>query len=576
MADASPPEDAQISKTDEKKPTTRRRRRAVSFDGAGFELRGGEDCGSCDSKVYVTDDGGLIIAPSRKRGGSSKGKSSASSPTTKPPAGEGSRTHSHDTKRASSQGRHTTKSIDQVVATPSTVSSPRMKISPLSNEHSLVLHREKKSRGAIWRERLRNPLNIFCAAVLVGTCISLWRTPIDPTDYAERTRHVLKDTPLIDGHNDLPWQLRVEVHNQIYNGHVNLSNRLHGHTDLKRMKQGLVGGQFWSVYVECDDRQQRFDDPSWLPRDTLEQIDVARRFIEHYSDDLEFCDTSKCAANAFKAGRIASMIGIEGGHQVGNSIATLRQMYHLGARYLTLTHDCDNAFATAAKTVEEGAEDKGLSSLGKKLVEEMNRLGMMIDLSHVSHQTMRDVLGTSRAPVIFSHSGAYTTEAHVRNVPDDVLRSLRHNGGVVMAAFPSRLLNRVNPGDATTEDVVDHITHIAEICGWSCVGIGSDFSGTRHLPRGLGDVSKFPYLFHALMERGAGDNLVRLVAGRNILRAWSSVEDKSKEIQAEGARPVEQEFEQRWWPQGREDSPWILRRPRRTGAPKQGATVQVD
>lgn len=270
------------------------------------------------------------------------------------------------------------------------------------------------------------------------------------------------------------------------------------------------------------------------------------------------------------------MIGIEGGHQVGNSIATLRQMYHLGARYLTLTHNCHNAFATAAKTVEEGAEDKGLSSLGKKLVEEMNRLGMMIDLSHVSHQTMRDVLSTSRAPVIFSHSGAYTTEAHIRNVPDDVLRSLRHNGGVVMAAFSSRLLNRVDPGDATTEDVVDHITHIAEICGWSCVGIGSDFSGARNLPRDLGDASRFPYLFHALMERGASDNLVRLVAGGNILRAWSLVEDKAKEIQAEGAKPVEQEFEQRWWPEGREDSPWILPRPRRTGAPKQGVAVQVD
>ena len=179
------------------------------------------------------------------------------------------------------------------------------------------------------------------------------------------------------------------------------------------------------------------------------------------------------------------MIGIEGAHQVGGSIASIRQVYDLGARYITTTHNCDNAFATAASTVAAGGEDNGLTTFGQEYVKEMNRLGMLIDLSHVSHQTMRDVLSVTRAPIIFSHSGAYAVQKHLRHAPDDVLRSVKKNGGIVMAVFVNRFLNMKHPEEATIHDVVDHIMHIAEVAGWEHVGVGSDFSGTPHVPQGL-------------------------------------------------------------------------------------------
>jgi membrane dipeptidase len=222
-------------------------------------------------------------------------------------------------------------------------------------------------------------------------------------------------------------------------------------------------------------------------RDTLEQIDVAKRFISEYPDTFTFCKDPACARAAFKKGRIASMLGIEGGHQLGGSIAALRQAHELGVRYITTTHNCDNAWATAASTVSKGgpAADKGLTKFGASYVKEMNRLGMMLDLSHVSHQTMRDVLSLTEAPIIFSHSGAYSVSAHLRNVPDDVLRSVKQNGGIVMAVFVNRFLNMKNPAAATIHDVADHILHLAEVAGWEHVGIGSDFSGTPHVPAGL-------------------------------------------------------------------------------------------
>lgn len=256
------------------------------------------------------------------------------------------------------------------------------------------------------------------------------------------------------------------------------------------------------------------------------------------------------------------MIGIEGGHQVGNSIATIRQMYNLGARYITFTHNCDNAFGTSASTVAAGGPDRGLFKLGQDAVKEMNRLGMMVDLSHVSHQTMRDVLSIARAPVIFSHSGAYSVEPHLRHVPDDVLRTVKTNGGIVMAVFVNRFLNMKNPDLATIHDVVDHIFYLAEVCGWECVGIGSDFSGTPYVPIGLEDVSKFPALIELLMQRGATDGQIRLLAGENILRVWGNIEKHAKEIQATGEKPVEAEYDGRNWPKGLKSSPWMLRQNR--------------
>lgn len=290
---------------------------------------------------------------------------------------------------------------------------------------------------------------------------------------------------------------------------------------------------------------------------------------------MEYCDTAACARKAFKAGRIASMIGIEGGHQVGGSIASLRQMYELGARYMTITHNCDNAFAMAASTVASGTADSGLAKLGKVAIKEMNRLGMMVDLSHVSHQTMRDVLSIARAPVIFSHSGAYAIEPHLRNVPDDVLRQVKHNGGIVMAVFLNRFLNMKHPEQASIHDVADHIFHIAEVCGWTCVGIGADFFGMSNVPIGLEDVSKYPSLMEVLMQRGATDEQIRLLAGENILRVWGNIEKSAKVIQATGEKPVEEEYERREWHKGFSTDPYMLRGGLEE-ALKNGAKIEED
>lgn len=201
---------------------------------------------------------------------------------------------------------------------------------------------------------------------------------------------------------------------------------------------------------------------------------MARRFIAEYSD-LQFCDMAACARKAFNAGKISSMLGAEGLHQVGSSIAVIRQLYELGVRYITVTHNCDNAFATAASTVTESGKDHGLSLFGKSAIEEMNRLGMMVDLSHTSHKTMRDVLAVTRSPVIFSHSGCYTIGRNYRNVPDDVLDRLKVNGGVIMIFFAGRFIRPAEPEKADLDDVVDHIFHAVSRAGWDHVGIGTSF-----------------------------------------------------------------------------------------------------
>lgn len=224
----------------------------------------------------------------------------------------------------------------------------------------------------------------------------------------------------------------------------------------------------------------------WCVRDTLEQIDLTKRLIDFYPDLLELCTTPAEARAAFKRGRIASMIGIEGGHQTGNSIAALRMLFDMGARYMTMTHNCDNAFATChISWNQETGEDAGLTEYGKYAVGEMNRLGMMVDLSHVSPNTMRQVLEVTKAPVIFSHSGAYSVNKHSRNIPDDVIARLKRNGGIVMVPAVAPFMNAKNPEKATIEDVIDQILHIANVAGWEHVGIGSDFDGYDLFVKGL-------------------------------------------------------------------------------------------
>ncbi|KAI1499747.1 dipeptidyl aminopeptidase [Biscogniauxia marginata] len=367
---------------------------------------------------------------------------------------------------------------------------------------------------------------------------------VDPHDFAPRTEKILKSTPLIDGHNDLPYLLRLELRNKIYDKSIfTFREHFASHTDLVRMKEGRVGGQFWSVFVECPDIKD-LDDPSHSVRDTLEQIDVTRRFIEEI-DELQYCDTSTCAIAAFARGKIPSMLGAEGLHQAGSSIAVLRQLHELGVRYATVTHNCDNPFATAASTVTATGADGGLTPLGAAAIREMNRLGMMVDLAHASHDTMRQVLDVTRSPVIFSHSTCYALARDYRNAPDDVIERLRDNGGVLMVMFVRRFLNAEDPAAADIETVVDHIMHVVEVAGWDHVGIGGDFDGTVTLASGIESVADYPKLVEAVMRRGATDEQVRKLVGDNILRVWRENERVAATLLDE--LPVEEVWEDRKW-----------------------------
>ncbi|KAG6357736.1 hypothetical protein INS49_013615 [Diaporthe citri] len=346
---------------------------------------------------------------------------------------------------------------------------------------------------------------------------------ISQDDYAARTEMVLRTTPLIDGHNDLPFLLRLELHNQIYD-----NKSFPFRESEPSQSHGPGTHESWSVFVECDKSKLAHpNDPTHAVRDTLEQIDVARRLIASSTPELGFCDTSSCA---------------------GASIAVLRQLHGLGVRYVTLTHNCDNPFATAASTVTATGEDAGLSAFGRAAVAEMNRLGVMVDLAHVSHRTMRDVLDVTEAPVILSHSTCYELAKVYRSAPDDVLARLRENGGVLMVMFVRQFLDKENPGAANIETVVDHIMHVDEVAGWDHVGIGGDFDGVglTGVADGVNSVADYPALIQAVMRRGATDEQIRKLVGENILRVWKKNEEVAAEISA-SRRPVEDVWEGRTW-----------------------------
>lgn len=241
------------------------------------------------------------------------------------------------------------------------------------------------------------------------------------------------------------------------------------------------------------------------------------------------------------------MIGVEGLHQVDSSIAAIRELHELGVRYITLTHNCNNVFATCATHVAAGGEDRGLTSLGRAAVLEMNRLGLMVDLSHVSVKTMEDALQITRSPVIFSHSNARKLSDHHRNVPDHVLRMLPRNNGVIMVTFVPYFVDVRNPDSADISKVVDHIFHIAEVAGWDHVGIGGDFDAITVFTNGLESVERYPDLIEAVMERGASDEQVRKLLGENVLRVWRMNEEKAKILQEGGEKPWEDTWEDRKW-----------------------------
>ncbi len=373
-------------------------------------------------------------------------------------------------------------------------------------------------------------------------------------------RRLLRRSPLIDGHNDLPWAMREEKDKPLDVVAYNL-RQTRGMTDIARLRQGMIGGQFWSVYIPGEVRD------SGYARMQLEQIDIARRVIERYPDVLTPAYGAADVRKAFANGKIGSLLGMEGGHAIENSLGALRAYYALGARYMTLTHNVTLDWADAAA---DKPLHGGLTPFGEEVVREMNRLGMLVDLSHVSPGTMSDALNVSEAPVIFSHSSARALTDVPRNVPDSILARMPKNGGVVMVTFvPSFVSQQVAnygarvtavrdsiaqrfPGDndaqfkaiagwrasnpapvATLDEVADHIDHIRKVAGVAHVGIGGDFDGITETVQGLEDVSKYPDLLAELVRRGWTDAELRALAGENVLRVLTRAEAVSARLRKE-------------------------------------------
>lgn len=386
-------------------------------------------------------------------------------------------------------------------------------------------------------------------------------TPAAPADpNLERARAVLRRWPVLDGHNDAPWEIRERLKNKLAAFDFHDTKRLDKPmaTDLTRAAAGGLGGQFWSVYVPVDYRGAA------ATQAVIEQIDVVRRLVARYPDRMTLALSADDVAKAFQQGKLASLIGIEGGYAINESLPTLRALYLLGARYMTLAHWETMSWVDAAT---DDPEHDGLSPFGVEVVREMNRLGMLIDLSHVSAATMNDVLDVSAAPVIFSHSSARALCGHPRNVPDDVLVRVAKNGGVVMvnfapvfvsqAVFEQRcrrdaeearlksrylgdprqreeqlaLWDKQNPTPAATlAQLADHIDHIKQIAGIDHVGIGSDLDGIPTTPTGLEDVSTYPALVAELLRRGYREEEVGKVASGNILRVLRRAEQVAVEL----------------------------------------------
>jgi membrane dipeptidase len=341
--------------------------------------------------------------------------------------------------------------------------------------------------------------------------------------HMERARRVLAQTPLIDGHNDLPWAIRAFEAAPRSVAAYDITRRAPGHTDLERLRQGMLGAQFWSVYIPAGYADSGF------ARVQLEQIDIARQFIAKYSGHFEMARGASDIERIFASGKIASMLGVEGGHAIENSLGVLRTYYDLGARYMTLTHGGTLDWADSATDEERHS---GLTRFGEEVVREMNHMGMLVDLSHVSPGSMSDALNVAEAPVIFSHSSARALVDHPRNVPDSILQRLPANGGVVMVTFVRSFVSN-DEAAASLADVADHIEHVRRVAGVDHVGIGGDFDGIEAGPHGLEDVSTYPALFAELSRRGWGDEDLKKLAGENLLRAIRDAERTARRLQRE-------------------------------------------
>ena len=381
----------------------------------------------------------------------------------------------------------------------------------------------------------------------------------DPLAHAER---VLAAHPVIDGHNDLPWAIRENAAAPRDVAAYDLRARTPGNTDLARLKAGHVGGQFWSVYTPGE---SKFED---YARIQLEQIDIARQVVARYPE-LAWAPTADDMERALRAGRVGSTLGLEGGHAIQNSLGALRAYYDLGVRYMTLTHNVTLDWADCAA---EPGRHGGLTRFGEEVVREMNRLGMLVDLSHVSVDTMDDALRVSEAPVIFSHSSARALDDVPRDVPDEILKRVGPNGGIVMVTFVPSFISKavaeaykareeelkartrdVAEGPAkekaarefkaahpiprvTIAQVADHVDHVRQVAGVDHVGLGGDYDGNDEWPEGLEDVSSYPKLFAELVRRGWSDEDLARLADGNILRVWRQAEAVARRLQA--SRPA--------------------------------------
>jgi membrane dipeptidase len=383
-----------------------------------------------------------------------------------------------------------------------------------------------------------------------------------PPPPSDRARTVHAAGMLFDGHNDLPWRLRTDGDSALTK--FDLSHRLDsGQTDIPRLREGGVKAQFWSVYIPSEHAHPA--------RTVTEQIDLVRRMVARYPDAFEMAYSADDVERIVRSGKIASLIGIEGGVAIENSLALLRSFYTLGARYMTLTHNTTLDWADAAL---DAPKSDGLSPFGERVVKEMNRLGMLVDISHVSPATMADALRVSQAPIIASHSSAYALCPSPRNVPDEILKAVQKNGGVVMVNFYSGFIvaesavkareareqirakypdraERAKAFEAwskteaaklrgTYRDVVNHIDHIAKIAGIDHVGIGSDFDGITTWPAGLEDVSCYPRLTDELLQRGYSEAEVHKILGGNVLRAFRQAGEVAKRLQATTAPELDE------------------------------------
>jgi membrane dipeptidase len=378
-----------------------------------------------------------------------------------------------------------------------------------------------------------------------------------PVQLTEEAKKIHAEAIVIDGHNDLPYRLRETA--DPFAKQLDIAKpQPKLHTDIARLRQGNVGAQFWSAYVSTDTMKK-----GTAVKETLEQIDLIHRMVKKYPDTFAMAYTVDDILRIRKEGKIASLIGVEGGHSIDNSLGVLRMLYMLGARYMTLTHSDNLDWADSAT---DEPRHKGLTEFGERVVGEMNRLGMLVDISHVSADTMRHTLRVTRAPVIASHSSAFALAPHPRNVPDDVLKLVAKNRGVVMVNFYSgfitpegaaamkdmfqvyRDLQKKYPNKkefqeayaqwkrdhpmptGSIHDVVDHIEHIIKTAGIDHVGLGSDFDGIGSVPQQLEDVSCYPYITQELLNRGYGREAIHKILGGNLLRAMREVEEVAKSL----------------------------------------------